>query len=250
LLVSVVYAQRCDIGCKVTNDCRNDTLCNVCRLGGCTSGGNCGDFCLTNKDCYATWCNTCQANKCKSTCSKRCVLDSDCGSPCTHCMQGTCQTAGCGSKCVQYGDCLGACKQCLQGSCALGGCGATCITNIDCMGQGNCTSCTNIPGSASRVCTSRCGMPCGSDYECFGKFSNCGQCSNGKCQLSNRCGTACVDDTGCSGHGSTCRRCNLGNRTCDAGGPCEAPCKTNNDCDYRSGCGSCVGGKCSSQLSK
>jgi len=250
-LFYITNSQNCGVTCQTNNDCRGDQICNMCRLGACTSGGNCRDYCNTNQDCYATWCNTCMNHSCKVSCRERCVNHDDCGFPCNQCMQGVCQIAGCGAKCTDWRDCITpGCQQCYQGVCKRGGCGAECVVGHDCYGQGNCTTCTDLRGPIKRytqqqaACTSRCGSPCGSHAECFGEYTNCGQCDGWICQTANACGMRCVDNTGCS-RSTTCRRCNKQTAMCDAGGGCGEHCETNNDCNQSSpDCRGCVGGVC------
>jgi len=144
-ILYIALCQNCGVPCQTNNDCRNDALCNMCRAGACTSGGNCKDYCNTNQDCYATWCNTCINHACKVSCRERCVHQDDCGAPCNQCMQGVCQVAGCGSACTDWRDCITPdCKQCFQGVCKPGGCGVPCILGSDCYGQGNCTTCSLV----------------------------------------------------------------------------------------------------------
>jgi len=98
-----------------------------------------------------------------------------------------------------------------------------------------------------KICTSRCGMPCANDQQCYGAYTNCGLCLHGICQVSNVCGIGCQDNTGCTGAGSTCKRCNKQNKTCDAGGTCGDPCQTNDDCNPSiASCRGCRGGFCGS----
>jgi hypothetical protein len=113
----------CGMPCTLETDCVNSTSCNICRLGKCSSSGDCSAFCENAADCYAGIC----------------VGD---------CEAGRCGRSGCASSCRNHDDCKAqsrTCQICRLGKCVADGeCDAYCLTPLDCYGGACVNNCENF----------------------------------------------------------------------------------------------------------
>eukprot|EP01094_Clydonella_sp_ATCC50884_P010890 TRINITY_DN2070_c0_g1_i1.p2 TRINITY_DN2070_c0_g1~~TRINITY_DN2070_c0_g1_i1.p2 ORF type:complete len:290 (-),score=67.81 TRINITY_DN2070_c0_g1_i1:162-1001(-) len=209
----------CGAECADINDCNASGPCKICRIGHCTSDGECGSYCTSSDDCYGASCKTCDVNKnqCVSPCGGTCSSNKDCG------------LAG------------GPCGQCIAGICQVGGCGAHCNIASDCMNQGNCTQCL------FNKCFSGCDGNCTTNQECNDAYSTCGICNaDGKCEEGNVCDMECANNNQCAG---SCSRC--ANGQCKPGFGCGDACKVSSDCSQLpTACSECIAGKCDHPLAK